>query len=706
MASSESGKQVQSCPSCGEPVATAGLDPFAKVECPACGVPLRVERIFETYLVVEPLGTGGMGSVYKARDTRLNRFVALKLLRKEFAGDATFTAKLQEEARITASIKHPHVVEVFSVGEDHGQFYVVMELVDGGSLDDRIEDEKRISELQTLELGLQVAKGLQAALQAGLIHRDIKPGNILFEERTRAKIVDFGLALFAAQHAAETDDEIWGTPYYVAPERLTGEKEDFRSDLFSLGATLFHAISGRPTFVDETQSAAELKKLKSNPVPLREVAPDVSAETAAVIDQMLRPSPGDRQSSYQELIAQLDVAQAAFTAREKELRGRWSLPVRVLVSLGVLVVVGLLVIGVVLGLRHLPRRAAAPALASEELTATPGPGDLQAQLGAARRELQAGHYGTAEALFRELTANTPNVAPAADLSAGLQLWERGEFAQAATILERFAALQPAPAVAWLEDLKPLAQKRLTDYRLYMEWQKIRETSKDPEVALQKIRKLSARLKTKGGLAFQLADEEAKLAAQLAIQSEKRAAEEKIRTTEETPRFQAALAQERKALAAYQFDEAVAALEKLQLTAETVKAERDAELRRARWLADWKTKLINDINQTGFGGAVTDINGVRYDGPVRRARADKLELKTRYGTVMTGWLNLPPRVLLTMSTAFIRPAVADIGERQWLSAIFAAHTGQTEAAHELAAKAAAAKTEFRELLPRYFPGAKK
>jgi len=139
-------------------VDTTGLEPFSKVTCPGCAFQPRVERVFENYVIVEPLGTGGMGSVYKARDTRLNRFVALKLLRKEFAGDETFTAKLQEEARITASIHHPHVVEVFSVGHDHGQVYVVMELVDGGSLDDRMEDEKRISELQTLEIGLQVAQ--------------------------------------------------------------------------------------------------------------------------------------------------------------------------------------------------------------------------------------------------------------------------------------------------------------------------------------------------------------------------------------------------------------------------------------------------------------------------------------------------------------------------------------------------------------------
>ena len=273
------GATTQPCVSCGRLVETEGLEPFSKLNCPACGAQLRVERVFETYEVVEPLGTGGMGSVFKACDTRLQRFVALKLLRREFAGDESFTAKLQHEARITASIQHPHVVEVFSVGTDHGQFYVVMELVDGGSLDDRIEDQKRIPELQMLEVGVQVAKGLQAALAAGLIHRDIKPGNILFTDSGTAKIVDFGLALLAEQHAGG-EGEIWGTPYYIAPERLTGEREDFRSDLYSLGATLFHAVAGRPTFEQETQSAAELKELKANPPKLRDIAPAVSEETA------------------------------------------------------------------------------------------------------------------------------------------------------------------------------------------------------------------------------------------------------------------------------------------------------------------------------------------------------------------------------------------------------------------------------------------
>ncbi len=701
--------QVQSCSGCGEAVATAGLEPFGKVACPACGHQLRVERVFENYLVVEPLGTGGMGSVYKARDTRLNRFVALKLLRKEFAGDAEFTAKLQDEARITASIKHPHVVEVYSVGADHGQFYVVMELVDGGSLDDRIEDEKRISEMEMLEVGLQVAKGLQAALKAGLIHRDIKPGNILFTDRHTAKIVDFGLALLAAAHA-ETEGEIWGTPYYVAPERLTNAKENFLSDLYSLGATLFHAVSGHPIFEEETQSAAELKKLKSNPPGLRTKA-EVSEETAAVVDRMLRPNPADRQSSYETLITELESARAAVLAREEELRARWGWPRRVAVSLGTLLLLGAIGYGLSLGWKHLPRPTLRlPAGAGGTVTPLP---DLQAQVEPVRRELEAGNYGTAEAQFRELGQIDPAIEPAAELCAGLQIWERGDFAQAAAIFERFVKYQPPPRLAWLKETRRLAQDRLDDYRLYSEWEKKRDATKDQAAALKSIRALARKLKAKGALAFRVADEEARIAAQgrelaarRAAEEEKRAAEEKKLAATEAPRWQAALAAARKPLATYHFENARALLESTKLEAKSLQTERDQELQRVKWLAEWKAKLISDINQTGYGGTVTDIHGMRYDGPVRRATPDKLELKTRYGSVMTDWLNLSPQMLLKMATAFARPSASDIPERQWLSAVFAAQTGQREIAQELAGKAAEAHAEFRELLPRYFPEAKK
>jgi len=243
-------------------------EPLARVACPQCGEKFRAERAFDHFTLVETLGVGGMGAVYKARDTRLDRFVALKLLRKELSANPAEAARLEQEARVTAAVNHPHVVQVYSSGTAHGQIYLVMELVNHGSLDDLMAQQGRVPERQVLEAGIQVARGLQAAHEKGLVHRDVKPANILFADARTAKIGDFGLAVAAGQQD-RAPKEIWGTPYYVAPERLNNEPEDFRSDIYSLGATLFHALAGRPPMEGETTSAAELRQLKSHPPDLR-----------------------------------------------------------------------------------------------------------------------------------------------------------------------------------------------------------------------------------------------------------------------------------------------------------------------------------------------------------------------------------------------------------------------------------------------------
>src|SRR5438105_9098142 len=206
---------TQTCPACSTAIDTTDAEALARVVCPRCGEKMRVERTFDHFVLLETLGFGGMGTVYKARDTLLDRLVALKLLRKDLAGDKDHTSRLREEARVAASVNHPNVIQVFSSGTDHGQFYVVMELVDHGTLDDLIEKRNRLPEEQVLKSGIQVAKGLRAAYRQGLIHRDVKPANILFVDEETTKISDFGLASAAAERTKR--DEIWGTPYYVAP---------------------------------------------------------------------------------------------------------------------------------------------------------------------------------------------------------------------------------------------------------------------------------------------------------------------------------------------------------------------------------------------------------------------------------------------------------------------------------------------------------
>jgi tRNA A-37 threonylcarbamoyl transferase component Bud32 len=310
---------LQSCPNCSALIDTSEQEPLAKFHCPLCGTAMRAARRFNQFSIIATLGTGGMGAVYKARDEKLNRLVAIKLLRKEMNADASFIAKLEEEARITASINHPNVVKVFSFGSDHGQYYIAMELVDKGSLDDLMQLQNRVAELQVMQVGLQIASGLQAAHESGLIHRDVKPGNILFADAHTAKITDFGLALLTAKEA-ENRGEIWGTPYYIAPEKLNNEPEDFRSDIYSLGGTLFHAVAGRPPFEAADASLVALKHLKSRAVSLQAFAPDVASETAYVVNRMLNKDPNQRYASYAELIEHLKYAIDTLSARTSKPR--------------------------------------------------------------------------------------------------------------------------------------------------------------------------------------------------------------------------------------------------------------------------------------------------------------------------------------------------------------------------------------------------
>ena len=355
----EAAPVVEACPSCGTLIDVSAEAPFSQIHCPSCGQSLRARKIFNNFQIEALIGQGGMGSVFRATDANLNRLVALKVLRPEISGDAGEREKLATEAHRTAAINHPHVVKVFNFGEDHGQFYLAMELVEKGSLDDLMSLQRRVAEMQILEVGIQIAGGLQAALEAGLIHRDIKPGNILFADAHTAKLVDFGLAI-VADEAAAARGEVWGTPYYIAPEKLDQQPEDFRSDIYSLGGTLFHALAGRPPYEAETASMVALKQLKSLPVSLQAFAPDVSSETAYVINRMLEKDPANRYQSYEELIGHLAYAREKLQARLQA--PRQSRPEKALVEnrshrmvLGLISLAMLLLLLVLLGVAYWER---------------------------------------------------------------------------------------------------------------------------------------------------------------------------------------------------------------------------------------------------------------------------------------------------------------------------------------------------------------
>ena len=302
------------CHSCGAVVDLTGQAGFTHVECKHCGSLSVVPLQFGDFLLLNPIGIGGMGTVYKAIDLSLNRYLALKILQKKLSTNPSFIDNFAAEASAAASVNHPNVAQVYSFGKVDNQYYLSMELCERGSLDDRITKLGRLTELDALSLGRQIASALGVAWRRGLLHRDVKPGNILFNEDGVPKIVDFGLARDQEGPAKGAEPQppgqIWGTPYYVAPEKLRGRVEDVRSDIYSLGATLFHALAGQPPFDAATAGELATKHATTPALSLKTYAPDTSKWTRQIIARMLAKDPAERYESYDELIQDLNEVQS------------------------------------------------------------------------------------------------------------------------------------------------------------------------------------------------------------------------------------------------------------------------------------------------------------------------------------------------------------------------------------------------------------
>ena len=261
----------------------------------------REQTFFGNYELERELGQGGMGTVYLARDTGLNRKVALKILRANLSDDPSFALNFLNEVEVTASLAHPNIIRVYTLGEQDGRLYLVMEHLDQPSLEQRMDQLGKLSERDVLEIGIGIASALQFACEeTGMIHRDIKPGNILFGRGNIAKLSDFGLAA-GAHSALGHQDEIWGTPYYVSPERLNREEEDARSDIYSLGATLYHAMAGRAPFEADSAEEVARRHLSDRPVPLRSLCPSAQEQTVFTLDRCLSKSKEHRWQSFTDL---------------------------------------------------------------------------------------------------------------------------------------------------------------------------------------------------------------------------------------------------------------------------------------------------------------------------------------------------------------------------------------------------------------------
>lgn len=263
---------------------------------------------FGNYQLEQELGQGGMGTVYLARDSGLNRKVALKILRADLSEDPAFAQKFLQEVEVTASLAHPNIIRVYTLGEQAGRLYLVMEHLDQPSLEQKMDARGKAPEREVLEIGIGIASALQFAHEeTGLIHRDIKPGNILFGRGDTPKLADFGLAA-GAQTALGQQEEIWGTPYYVSPERLNREEEDVRSDIYSLGATLYHALAGRAPFEAATAEEVARRHLYDRPPSLRSLCPEANEQTVFAVDTCLQKQPGSRWENYEEFISTLQDA--------------------------------------------------------------------------------------------------------------------------------------------------------------------------------------------------------------------------------------------------------------------------------------------------------------------------------------------------------------------------------------------------------------
>jgi serine/threonine protein kinase len=293
------------------------LAPFATEECKKCGHPVMLPVMLRNFELRTIIASGGMGTVYTAQDTKLQREVALKMMKREMAADPKAMESFYREAQAGASLNHTNIIHIYSFDEFEGQPYLVMELANHGSLDIRIEHEGKVPERDVLDVGTKMASALGAALKHNLLHRDIKPGNILYNADGEPKLIDFGLV-----RAAEVDDayeeHIWGTVYYVAPEKIQRKGEDFHSDMYSLGGTLYHALTGRAPFEAPTVEDIVAAHVHVPVTPPNLVVPDITQLTSDAIVRAMAKRPEDRFESYDEMQMALEAARSHLLIQQSQ----------------------------------------------------------------------------------------------------------------------------------------------------------------------------------------------------------------------------------------------------------------------------------------------------------------------------------------------------------------------------------------------------
>lgn len=259
--------------------------------------------IAERYEIVGKIGTGGMADVYKAKDHKLNRFVAVKVLKPEFREDTTFIRKFRSEAQAAAGLTHPNIVNVFDVGDDEGVNYIVMELIEGITLKEYIAKKGRLSIKEATSIAIQVSMGLEAAHSHGIVHRDIKPQNIIISTDGKVKVTDFGIARAASSNTISSN--VMGSVHYSSPEQVRGGYSDEKSDIYSLGITLYEMVTGRVPFDGDTTVAIAIKHLQEEMVLPSVYAEDLPHSLEQIILKCTQKSVSRRYENMEEVIADL-----------------------------------------------------------------------------------------------------------------------------------------------------------------------------------------------------------------------------------------------------------------------------------------------------------------------------------------------------------------------------------------------------------------
>jgi serine/threonine protein kinase len=320
MSSGDKPLKMVTCPGCETKVFIPGdLAPLSSVPCSKCGHSIMMPLRLQQFELRSKIASGGMGTVYRAFDLTLERMVAVKLMKRELIDDAKALDSFYREARACASLNHTNIIHIYTFEEVAEERFLVMELADRGSLDSRIEKNHRLPELDVLDIGIKIASALDLALKHNLLHRDIKPGNILFDADHEPKLVDFGLARTAESDGA-AEEGTWGTPYYVAPEKIRRDPETFLSDMYSLGGTLYHALTGHTPFEAPTIEELVIAHVQTPLTPPNEVVPEVTQPTSDALVKVMAKDPAERFLSYDVFIMALEAA------RSQLLRERYAQP--------------------------------------------------------------------------------------------------------------------------------------------------------------------------------------------------------------------------------------------------------------------------------------------------------------------------------------------------------------------------------------------